>query len=105
MREEEWDIRRGGSVKVIRCRKCCEGNNINPDLEKRTIARYMLRWRTQFPDDTREAYETREAQRHAEDLALVARARSIDSAVADTIAKRRRHNLPPVPKFRDWGQP
>ena len=45
VRAHEWDAHRSTSVEVIRCPKCCEGNNVNVELELRVIERYMARWR------------------------------------------------------------
>lgn len=107
VRTQEWDARRG-SVEIERCRRCCEGNNVNPKLERGTINRYMARWRLEHGADSREDYEARQRERRAEDYESMVAWRAMQAEAAIRQPQRRHHRkVIPLPTFKPWdgGQP
>ena len=102
VRVAPWDARRGMNVEIERCAKCCEGNQVNPALERRTITRYMTRWLAQFPTDTPEASAARPAAKREEQRIANEEWRAQHGNVAGTPKRERRMKLAPMPPFRDW---
>lgn len=71
--------------------------------EHRTINRYMLRWRAQFPDDSPEAYAEREAERRAEQDAENAEWLRQNATTAKRApGTKRGRKVIPMPTFKQW---